>query len=281
MKRRKTKKRRSLWHSAFVEAIQRELGTWKNALHFEAEHLLNAAPLALDLLIIKKESGLVIDNPVAAVFREHNILEYKSPKDYVSVFDFNKVFGYAYIYSALNEAPLEEITITFIEDHYPVKLFKYLTGVGYRIEKKRSGIYRIENDKMRILVQLIVRRQLNASDSLWLKALGDDLSAADLEHLLDESSKAGEPAVKGAFLDLVLSVNKKTVGELIMKKKSAWEEISEELGLTKEWEARGEDRAEARTAAEREQLRQENERLRQGNEQLMQEVEQLRARLGA
>jgi hypothetical protein len=58
--------------------------------------------------------------------------------------------------------------------------------------------------------------------------------------------------------------------ELMMKKKSALEEISEKLGLTKEWEARGE----ARTAAEREQLRQENERLRQ-------EVEQLRARLGA
>jgi ribosomal protein L12E/L44/L45/RPP1/RPP2 len=85
--------------------------------------------------------------------------------------------------------------------------------------------------------------------------------------------------VRGAFLDLVLSVNQKNMEELIMKKKSALEEISEKLGLTKEWEARGEDRAEARTAAEREQLRQENERLRQGNERLMQEVEQLR--LGA
>jgi regulator of replication initiation timing len=87
--------------------------------------------------------------------------------------------------------------------------------------------------------------------------------------------------VRGAFLDLVLSVNKKTVEELMMKKKSAWEEIFEDLGFTKEWEARGEDRAEARTAAEREQFRQEIERLRQGNEQLMQENEQLRARLGA
>jgi hypothetical protein len=138
MKRTKPQKRhkRSLWHTAFVEAIQQELDPWKDALHFEAEHLLNAAPLALDLLIIKKEAGLVIDNPVAAVFREHNIIEYKSPKDYVSIFDFNKVFGYAYIYSALSDVPLENITITFVEDHYPVKLFKYLTGAGYRIEKR-------------------------------------------------------------------------------------------------------------------------------------------------
>jgi predicted DNA-binding protein YlxM (UPF0122 family) len=70
--------------------------------------------------------------------------------------------------------------------------------------------------------------------------------------------------VKGALLDLVLSVNKKTVEELMMKKKSALEEISEKLDLMKEWEARGEYRAEARTAAEREQLRQENEQLRLG-----------------
>jgi hypothetical protein len=277
MKRKKTKKRRSLWHSAFVEAIQQELEPWKDALHFEAEHLLNAAPLALDLLIIKKEADIVIDNLFAAAFREHNILEYKSPKDYVSIFDFNKVLGYAYLYSALHGVSLEDITITFVEDHYPVKLFKYLIGVGYRIEKKRSGIYRIESDSMQIPVQFIVRRQLSANDSLWLKALGDDLSAADLERLLDESSKAGESTVKGAFLDLVLSVNQKNMEELMMKKKSTLEEISEKLGLTKEWE----DRAEARTAAEREQLRQENEHLRQGNERLRQEVEQLRARLGA
>jgi uncharacterized protein (DUF2249 family) len=106
------------------------------------------------------------------MFRKHNIIEYKSPKDYVSIFDFHKVFGYAYIYSALGAIPLEDITLTFVEDHYPRDLFKYLTESGYRIEKKRAGIYRIKNDRMRILVQLIVRRQLSAKDSLWLKSLG-------------------------------------------------------------------------------------------------------------
>jgi hypothetical protein len=95
-----------------------------------------------------------------------------------------------------------------------------------------------------------------------------------LERLLEESSKAGETAVRGAFLDLVLSVNQRTVEELMMRKRSDWEDIFVRSGHMKEWEARFEERFEARTAAEREQLRQEIERLRQENEQL-------RARLGA
>ncbi|MDR0684694.1 MAG: hypothetical protein LBF83_06170, partial [Spirochaetaceae bacterium] len=57
--------RLSLWHTAFVEAMQRELKPWKDFLRFESEHLLNAAPLAVDLLIIKKEAGFTINNKIA------------------------------------------------------------------------------------------------------------------------------------------------------------------------------------------------------------------------
>jgi hypothetical protein len=274
MKRKKTKKRRSLWHSAFIEAMQKELKPWENALYFEAEYLLNAAPFAMDLLIIKKKADMVIDNPIAAMFRKHNILEYKSPKGYISVFDFHKVLGYAYIYSALNGIPLEDITITFVEDHYPVKLFKHLIGVDYRIEEKQAGIYSIQGDRMFTAVQFIVRKRISGNDSLWLKGLGDDLSVADLERLLDEALKEKEAPVKGAYMDLLLKVNREIVKEISMKKKSTWEEISEELGYKQEWEKSVEARVEARAAAEREQFRQEIERLRK-------EVEQLRTRQGA
>jgi hypothetical protein len=49
------------------------------------------------------------------------------------------VFGYVYLYSALHGVSLEDITITFVEDHYPVKLFKHLIGAGYRIEEKQAN----------------------------------------------------------------------------------------------------------------------------------------------
>jgi hypothetical protein len=103
-----------------------------------------------------------------------------------------------------------------------------------------------------------------------------------LEWLLEEGSKAGEPAVKGAFLDLVLSVNKKTVEELMMKKKSTWDEISEKLGYKQELETRIEERLNARIEARiEERVEAEREQFRREIEQLRQENEQLRARLGA
>jgi hypothetical protein len=280
-----TTAKRLSWHSAFVEAMRRELKPWENSLSFEAEHLLNAAPLALDLLIIKKDPALIINNRIAAIFKSHNIIEYKSPRAYVSVFDFNKVCGYAYIYSALRKTPLEDITVTLIEDHYPRKLFAYLNRLGCSIEETWGGIYRIRYAKMPLpAMQLIERKRLSANDNLWLKSLGDSLGVAELKRLLKESRKGAASVVKGAYMDLLLTVNRETVKEMAMRKIVTWEEIFKETGQIEEWEervkAQVEERVtakvekrvtaqvEKRTAAEREQLRQEIERLRQENERL-------------
>jgi hypothetical protein len=44
-------------------------------------------PLRVDLLIIKKPPSLAIDKNIARIFRVDNILEFKSPGDYLSVKD--------------------------------------------------------------------------------------------------------------------------------------------------------------------------------------------------
>jgi hypothetical protein len=48
----------------------------------------------------KKAKGAVIKKNIGVIFREHNLLEYKSPDDCVSVEDFYKVYGYACLYAA-------------------------------------------------------------------------------------------------------------------------------------------------------------------------------------
>jgi hypothetical protein len=72
-----------------------------------------------------------------------------------------------------------------------------------------------------------------------------------------------------AYMDVLLESNTKTVEEFYRmreKNRETLEDVLERLGLTKQWEARGiaigESRGEARSAAERERLRQEVERLR-------------------
>ena len=184
-------------------------------------------------------------------------------------------------------APLEDITVTFIEDRYPRSLFSYLDGLGCDVEETRAGIYRIGYAKMEApAIQFIERKRLSADENLWLKSLGYGLGVADLDRVLKESLKDGYSAVKGAYLDLLLTVNRETAEEMTMRKIVTWEDIFEKTGQIKEWEERVEKRltqqieerittqVEKRTAAEREQLRRENERLRQ-------EIERMRSPLGA
>jgi hypothetical protein len=87
------------WHPAFLQAIQLELVDYKDSLEFKYEHQLTTEPLRIDLLIIKKPSDLAIDKNIARVFRTDNIVEYKSPGDYLSVKDFLKVYAYACLYA--------------------------------------------------------------------------------------------------------------------------------------------------------------------------------------
>ena len=68
--------------------------------------------------IIKKKPGAVIDHPIGKSFRGHNLVEYKSPSDTLSIDAFSKAVSYAYLYKSQGETenavPFQEMTLTFI-----------------------------------------------------------------------------------------------------------------------------------------------------------------------
>jgi hypothetical protein len=143
------------WHPAFFEAIQMELEDYSN-LQLVSEYQLNTKPLRIDVVIIKKPGDALIKKNIAAIFRKENIVEYKSPDDYVSVDDFYMVYGYACLYVALNKAKINELTLTFVESRYPKKLLAHLQKVrGYSVEEKQSGIYNINGDILPIQIIII------------------------------------------------------------------------------------------------------------------------------
>ncbi|MCL2214584.1 MAG: hypothetical protein FWC06_05170, partial [Treponema sp.] len=80
------------WHPAFLQAIQHELYDYLDSLEFKYEYQLTTEPLRIDLLIIKKPKDLAIEKNIGKIFRSDNILEYKSPDDYLSIKDFLKVY---------------------------------------------------------------------------------------------------------------------------------------------------------------------------------------------
>jgi len=109
---------------------------------------------------------------------EHNIIDYKSPDDYLSIDDFYKVYGYACFYkydtSITNEIKITELTISFVCEGYPRKLIRHLeTTKKYKISKHGNGIYYVEGDI--IPIQIIVKKHLSSTENLWLVSLTNSL----------------------------------------------------------------------------------------------------------
>jgi len=107
------------WHPAFVEAMQMELEDYSGSLEFYPEYQLGKEPLKIDCVVIKKAKGLVIKKNIAKVFRDANLLEYKSPGEYVSVADFYKVYGYICLYASFEKLQITSLTVSFVESRYP------------------------------------------------------------------------------------------------------------------------------------------------------------------
>ena len=109
------------WHPAFCSALQIELAG--ENLEFIFEHNLTRKPLQIDVLVIHKNPNTIIQKSIGQIFQTYNIVEYKSPEDYLNIQDYSKVLAYASIFHAnaehVHDISLSDITITFVTNHYP------------------------------------------------------------------------------------------------------------------------------------------------------------------
>ena len=121
------------WHPGFSAALKMTLESEKECLEIHEEFQLSKKPLQIDILIVKKLKETTIKKSIAKLFRDHNIIEYKAPDDYLSINDFYKVYGYACIYQSdtdrVKEVDPETLTLTFVCSHYPREMLKHLKQV--------------------------------------------------------------------------------------------------------------------------------------------------------
>jgi hypothetical protein len=228
--------------------MQLELAQYGDALQFSPEYQLTAEPLRIDLIIIRKVRDVAIDKNIAAIFRAHNILEFKGPGDYVSVNTFYKAYAYACIYASQNRFPITDLTLTFVESRRPRDLLGHLRQVrGYRVEKMGPGIYTVVGDI--IPIQIIDQRRLSEEENLWLKGLYDKLDTPEIDQVADAIGRLDKSVRVGAYWDALIRANPEKMKEALQMARSTLtiEQVLEDVGLTAKWEARGESRAEART----------------------------------
>ena len=206
------------WHPAFAAALRITLSEEMQYLELQEEYLLSKAPPKIDILVVKKLKEIAIRKKIGRIFRGHNIIEYKSPEDSLSVNDFYKVYGYTCFYksdtSQMDSIPIEELTITLVTGKYPRKLMHHLkTTLRYQVKKAESGIYYVTGDK--IPIQIIVTKELTEAENLWLKSPTNELEQNETaEKLLEEYSKNQANALYRSVMELIVRANKQKFEEV-------------------------------------------------------------------
>lgn len=197
---------------------------------FEKEYNLNTKPLEIDLLIIRKNSDIEIDNKIGRIFRGHNILEYKSPKDQLDIDVYYKATGYACLYKSYGETAdcikAEDITVSLVRDAKPIGLFEYFDEHHYSVSRPYAGIYYIEGPVL-FPTQVIVTKELEWENHIWLKSLSEGLKQQEMKELLGAIRQlAGK--YDRELADSVLEVSLRA-NEHVMEKLKGDESMSQAL----------------------------------------------------
>lgn len=218
MKEQKKENKPLQWHPAFYAGIQIELKENADCLIFENEHQLGTKPMEIDVLIIKKNSELPIQKNIGRIFRKYNLIEYKSPDDYLSIDDFYKVYGYCCFYKAdsvnVDQIKIEELTISFVCNKYPNKMIQHLQRKrGFVVETVENGIYQVKGDI--IPMQIIVTSRLTKKENLWLKSLTDHLETSDIMgELLDDYKENYKNPLYKSVMDIIIRANESRFKEV-------------------------------------------------------------------
>lgn len=208
------------WHPGFVAAMNLELAKNRSDLIFVKEYNLNTKPLEIDLLVIKKDRDTLIDNEIGAIFRGHNIVEYKSPDDHLDIDTFYKVGAYASLYKSYGETvdsiKADDVTVSLVRDVKPEGLFKYFKEHQYSITNPYGGVYYVRGTVL-FPTQIIVTKELETDAHIWLKALSDKIGKRDMAELLKRISQLteqGDRELADSVLEVSAQVNRQVLEEL-------------------------------------------------------------------
>ena len=175
------------YHYGFYGAIHAEYEPTHVKMEYLQEHELGDEPVRLDMLLLKLEQKRLTD-PIGSFFRGHNVLEYKSPEDSLTISDFYKAQGYALLYKGLEEhaddIPLSELTVSVFRHAYPREMFRKLRDQGITIQEAFHGVYRVSGP-LSVQTQVVVTSQLPEGSYSTFKVLAKHASQEDILTVLN------------------------------------------------------------------------------------------------
>ena len=200
------------WHQGFFGGIQLDLRAYKESLTFEKERELSQKAFKMDMLILKKAPHTRIETSYGRIFRQHNVIEYKSPEDELNIDTFYKSLGYAFLYKGLgervNEVPAEELTVSVFRHSRPRELFRALRDGGQTLENPYPGVYYVSG--YGIPAQIVVTREMAADEESVLRLLtrgADEDATRRFLQALDAWKNPGDRENAHSVLEVVSEAN--------------------------------------------------------------------------
>ena len=167
----------------------------------------------MDVLIVKKKPGRKIDKNIGRIFKDHNVIEFKSETDTLNWQGYNKVLAYGLLYSAFHKVLISDITLTFCVTAYPRALLDYLQKErGLVIVSVEPGIYNIVGDIFTI--QLLESKRLTAQENLFVHNLRSNLTAAEVSQVADAYRSLRDMNRKRTYFNTLLQANSKIFKEV-------------------------------------------------------------------
>jgi len=231
------KKRRIEWHIGCHGALQAILVDYHDKLQYQLELPLYDKPLRLDNLIIKADPGLKIEKNIARHFRGHNIIEYKSYMDSLTVKKYHKAIAYAHLYPEIANINYNEVTLTCICTRHPRELFKDLRSkMNYKVTEPIKGIYTIKGERFPVRIIEVKRLEgEDRDDAIWFECLrrnaGIDIVSRAVEM---EKSFANGIINIDAFWAIVRNANSLTLegmSKMTKLEQQKWNEAMERTGI--------------------------------------------------
>lgn len=202
------------WHPAFCAAMRLELKE-NPALNFINEFNLTEKPLAVDMLIINKESDVRIDHPVGEFFKKHNLLEYKSPTDHdLNEYAVYQALSYAYYYC--DRYRTKDITVSLVASRAHFNLLNWMKRQKIAYDKRHEGIYTLHGMGL-MDMQLVVTDEMDKNACEWLSSLTDQLTEKDAKKVVTTAHRLKqneERRLAEAVLQVLTSANGKLFEKL-------------------------------------------------------------------
>ena len=179
------------WHSWMDALLHIVLHAYPVSI--ERELVLGSQPPRADFLVLMEDEVVDLGLRIFKIFREHNIIEFKSPDDELNEHILWKCVGYVGFYIHEKGIPADKVTLTLIRGAKPFRLFEELSA--YTVPDRASGIYHIKDWRVDLPIQVIVTTELSGPEYAGFRAISKKPRVQDIAQMFRDNERETDPAL--------------------------------------------------------------------------------------